>query len=343
KDYSAEQVKYNSLIQRRSRKANLTIPATIADRNNTLLRWPQLYYASTLLFQDINFNMNTGNKLMLDFYQILHVNILGHGNNTLDSLQANSTEQGLSKYRFSLAQAQRDVDADDTYTINPIRKDFHIRAIILQVETSCELSISQAQVPNNSHLLAENVFEDLNDLINNKPNSTPILPPEDDNNRQPLITINTPTTTINLLPTTTINTPTTTINLPPTITINTLSSRPTNFPKIITTEIPTTTTNKPTTSVTTKPSSMKPTSITTTLSTPKINFINTVCDKLGMKKQSIVFHKIKELVSKLTNIQVKELIDKIQKLIEKYREKFIEYIPDEMKQQILYNFDKIMI
>ncbi|CAG8561987.1 25681_t:CDS:2 [Racocetra persica] len=200
-------------------------------------------------------------------------------------------------------------------------------------------------------------------------NPTLIPPPEDDNNRQlPTTTINTPTTTINI-PTTTINTLSTTSINTPTITINILPSRPTNFPKILTTE----TTSKLTTSATTtiKPSSVKPTPITTTLSTPTINFISypicknefkenkielylkehiknpllkdTVHDKLGMKKQSIVFDKIKELVSKLTDIQVKELIDKIQKLIEKYREKFIDYIPDEIKEQILYNFDKIMI
>ncbi|CAG8792564.1 13724_t:CDS:2, partial [Racocetra persica] len=110
KDYSAEQVKYNSLIQRRSRRANLKTLATTADGNNTLLRWPQLYYAFTLLFQDINFNVNTGNKLMLDFYQILRVNIFGHGNNTLDSLQADGTEQGLLKYQFPLAQAQEVIE-----------------------------------------------------------------------------------------------------------------------------------------------------------------------------------------------------------------------------------------
>ncbi|CAG8493145.1 522_t:CDS:2 [Racocetra persica] len=133
---------------------------------------------------------------------------------------------------------------------------------------------------------------------------------------------------------------------------------PTNFSKFIITEI--STTSKPITS-TIKPFSVKPIPIITTLSTPKINFIScpicknefkeneiklhlkeyiknllskdTVRDKLEVKRQSLVFDKIKELVSKLTDIQVKELIDKIQKLIEKYREKFIDYIPNEIKEK----------
>jgi hypothetical protein len=62
-----------------------------------------------------------------------------------------------------------------------------------------------------------------------------------------------------------------------------------------------------------------------------------------MKKQSTGVDKMKEIINKLTDIQVKELIEKIQKLIEKYGEEFINYIPDEMKEQILYNFDKIML
>jgi hypothetical protein len=62
-----------------------------------------------------------------------------------------------------------------------------------------------------------------------------------------------------------------------------------------------------------------------------------------MKKQSTGVDKMKEIINKLTDIQVKELIEKIQKLIEKYGEESINYIPDEMKEQILYNFDKIML
>ncbi|CAG8805501.1 9682_t:CDS:2, partial [Racocetra persica] len=406
----------------------------------------------------------------VDFYQIVRLNIFRHINSKLDSLQDDSTEQGLLKYRFPLAQIQGGTDVTNTFTINLIKKTFNMRSLILQVNTSCELPISQAVVPNNSHLPMENVFEDINDIINSlikrnynlvyekieqidcsecdykkiacftwpiekqwyitqssnihetefvqfntgffwfitvvdinessrylkylsdreeesrynlgsafasshvdghlkgpyKTNPTPIPPPEDDNNRQPTTTINTPltttinqpTTTINTPPTTTINQPTTTINTPP---------RPTNIPKILTTE--TLTTSKQTTSTTIiKLSSVKPTSIITTLSTSKINFISclicknefkeskikqhfkeyiknslskdTVHDKLEIKKQAIVFEKMKELVSKLTDFQVKELIDKIQNLIKKYSEKFINYIPDEMKEQILYNFDK---
>ncbi|CAG8695369.1 35738_t:CDS:2, partial [Racocetra persica] len=64
----------------------------------------------------------------------------------------------ILKYQFPLARVQRGTDAGNTYIINPIQKNFNIKAIILQVETSCELPISQAQVPNNNR----NVFVQFN-------------------------------------------------------------------------------------------------------------------------------------------------------------------------------------
>ncbi|CAG8821272.1 15068_t:CDS:1, partial [Racocetra persica] len=85
KTYTAKQTKYNSFIQRRTNRVNFTIPAVTSDGNSTLLRWPQLYYSSTLLFQDINFNQNIRNKYILDFYQILRLNIFGHRNSKLQS------------------------------------------------------------------------------------------------------------------------------------------------------------------------------------------------------------------------------------------------------------------
>ncbi|CAG8789376.1 21237_t:CDS:2 [Racocetra persica] len=337
KTYIAEQTKYNFFIQRRRNKVNLKTLALIVQGQGTLLRWPQLYYTSSLLFQDINFNQNTTNKYLLDFYQIMRLNIFEHRNST----QIGGVNQGSSRYKFPLAQAQG------------------IKISMISV------------IPDNSYLLVENIFEDINDLINkffwfitvldinellrylkyisnkdersrynlgaafapshtdshlrepsitrlgdqinelkrkleedaeehekkNKSNPTPISPSKDNNRQLPTTIINTSTTTINLL-TTTINTPTTTINLP----------------TIINTS-------------------------TTTINTPIINFIScpicknefkeneielhlkeyiknplskdTVHNKLKMKKQSIAFDKMKELVSKLTDIQVKELIDRI--------------------------------
>ncbi|CAG8823166.1 20856_t:CDS:1, partial [Racocetra persica] len=168
-----------------------------------------------------------------------------------------------------------------------------------------------------------------------KPNPTPIFPPEDDGRQLPTTTINTLTTTINQptttinTSTTTINTLTTTINLMTTITtINTLliittplPLRPTNFPKILTTE--TSTTSKPILSLTIKPSNVITTRFINFISCPicknefkeseieqhlKEHIKNllskdTVNNKLEIKKQSIAFDKIKELVSKLTDIQ----------------------------------------
>ncbi|CAG8740130.1 30979_t:CDS:2, partial [Racocetra persica] len=87
-------------------------------------------------------------------------------NSTIDLTQIGGVNQGSSRYEFLLVQAQEGQDVNDTYTINLIRKTFNIRALILQVGTTCELPLSQAVVPDNSRLLVENVFEDINDLIN---------------------------------------------------------------------------------------------------------------------------------------------------------------------------------
>ncbi|CAG8754621.1 11363_t:CDS:2, partial [Gigaspora margarita] len=69
----------------------------------------------------------------------------------------------------------------------------------------------------------------------------------------------------------------------------------------------------------------------------------TIYDKLKIKKQSTSFTKMKEIINKITDIRIKKIIEEIQKLIETYGEQFINYIPKEMKKQILYNFNKIMI
>ncbi|CAG8843162.1 6840_t:CDS:1, partial [Gigaspora margarita] len=63
-------------------------------------------------------------------------------------------------------------------------------------------------------------------------------------------------------------------------------------------------------------------------------------DKLKIKKSAIEFDNI---FYKLTDFQIRELIETIEKYIEKYGDQFIDFIPDNIKQEILYNFDKIML
>ena len=52
---------------------------------------------------------------------------------------------------------------------------------------------------------------------------------------------------------------------------------------------------------------------------------------------------MKEIINKITDVRVKEIIEEIHKLIKTYSKQFIDYISEEIKEQILYNFDKIMI
>ncbi|CAG8483021.1 9517_t:CDS:2 [Racocetra fulgida] len=371
---------------------------------------------------------------MLDFYQIVRLNIVGHGNSTVDSTQIEGDNSGKSRYEFLLAQVQRGQDADDTYVINPIRKTFRIRALILQVGTTCELPLSQTAVPDNKSLPAVNIFEDMNDLINSPIRrnfnvvydkieeiecskcdykkilcftwkiekqwclirtsniqgnqfiqfntgffwfvtaldineslrylkfisdknertrynvGTMFAPSHDDGYmRGPCATVLEYNLTYRWID----------LNQNSALAISRLGDQIADLKQKLDEQ------DEEQRKKNKNSNSVKPTT------TPIINFIScpicknefkeskiqqhlkeyiknplskdTVCDKLGMKKQSIAFDKMKELVSKLTDIQVKELVDKIQKLIETYGEKFIEYIPDEMKEQILYNFDKIMI
>ncbi|CAG8712343.1 15708_t:CDS:1, partial [Gigaspora rosea] len=65
-----------------------------------------------------------------------------------------------------------------------------------------------------------------------------------------------------------------------------------------------------------------------------------ICDKLKINKSAIEFDNI---FYKLTDFQIRELIETLQKYIEKYGENFINFLPDEMKQEIYYNFDKLIL
>ncbi|CAG8820363.1 44266_t:CDS:2, partial [Gigaspora margarita] len=77
------------------------------------------------------------------------------------------------------------------------------------------------------------------------------------------------------------------------------------------------------------------------------NYVSCPICKEELKENVIEKHlkeHIKNPLSKETiHVRVKEIIEKIQKLIETYGEQFINYIPEEMKEQILYNFDKIIM
>ncbi|CAG8855099.1 5136_t:CDS:1, partial [Gigaspora margarita] len=65
-----------------------------------------------------------------------------------------------------------------------------------------------------------------------------------------------------------------------------------------------------------------------------------IYDRLKIKKSAIEFDNI---FYKLPDFQIRELIETLQKYIEKYGKQFIDFISDDMKQEILYNFNKIML
>ncbi|CAG8608501.1 8047_t:CDS:2 [Dentiscutata erythropus] len=170
KTYKNEQTHYNALIQRVRRRQNIATPAKTADGGNTLTYFPFQYYSSKMLFQDIRFNTGILNKYMLDYYHIMRLNIFGSKNSIINHT---NTDTGLNKYTFPLATSQGGEDTDDKFTINPIKKNFHIREIVVQIDfTSCQLSISQAIEQNNSTLPANIVFEDFNNLVNSPINKT---------------------------------------------------------------------------------------------------------------------------------------------------------------------------
>ncbi|CAG8684362.1 40790_t:CDS:2 [Gigaspora margarita] len=130
----------------------------------TLLYFPSCYYTSSLLFQNIKFNeMNTRSKYMLDFYQIFELLIFGNFNNNLIS----TTRTRLKKLHFPLLQAQEATGINDNFTINPIKKLFQIRGLILQIDfTTCQLP-NQTGVLANSRLPITTVFENISDPVNN--------------------------------------------------------------------------------------------------------------------------------------------------------------------------------
>ncbi|CAG8786230.1 886_t:CDS:2, partial [Dentiscutata erythropus] len=431
KTYENEQTRYNALIQRVRRRQNIATLAKTVNGGNTLTYFPFRYYFSKILFQDIRFNTGTLNKYMLDYYHIMRVNIFGSKNSVIDHT---NTDTGLNKYTFPLATSQGGKDTNDKFTINPIKKDFHIREIVVQIDfTSCQLPISQVIEQNNSTLPANIVFEDLNNLVNSPINKTfkvvydkietitceecdyeqilcftlkiekqyindineslrivkymnnadeksyynigsQFAPSQRDgflrelagtvlesnetfrwidlntNNAQAIqrleeandekydksTTKTISTTTTKLLPskTTSSTTPSLSKTSSPPKTTIIPTPNPTNTPPIDNLV------SYPICKLELKESKIK-THLKDYIKNPLAK--DFICDKLKMKKQATGFDKMKEIIYKLTDIQVKKIIEEIQKLIEKYGEQFIDYIPDEMKEKILYNFDKIMI
>ncbi|KAF0428743.1 hypothetical protein F8M41_005824 [Gigaspora margarita] len=67
---------------------------------------------------------------MLDFYQIFKLSIFENFNDNLLS----TTGTRLNRLHFLLSQAQGATDANDNLTINPIKKLFQIRGLILQID-----------------------------------------------------------------------------------------------------------------------------------------------------------------------------------------------------------------
>ena len=153
-NYSNYQTKYNILIQKQALFVNINTPAIAPENNRTFLFFLSRYYTSQLLFQNIRFIANSRNKFILDFYQIFRVHMFENKNIN-------------NNYTFPLSTSQGGHDANDTFTINPIKKLFQLRGIIVQVDfTSCQLPINQNIEQQNQTLPSEIVFEDLNDLIN---------------------------------------------------------------------------------------------------------------------------------------------------------------------------------
>src|SRR5260363_299772 len=212
------------------------------------------------------------------------------------------------------------------------------------------------------------IFSNAFSKIKNKPTPIP-LPKNDDNTNT---TTNSHTTT-NTLPTKTTTIPSTTststTSTPkPTKPDFNLPKRPKNLPEPETSNtttsttmtIPSTTSSSPTTTFTKTTSKPSEPRSETNVSCPicKINLKQTeiekhlkehiknplskdfIRDRLKIKKSAIEFDNI---FYKLTDFQIRELIETLQKYIEKYGEQFIDFIPDEMKQEIYYNFDKIML
>jgi hypothetical protein len=161
KPYTNEQVKYNQILSSRAVHIDIEIPVTAPGNKKTLLQFPSKYYTSQLLFQDITFNNNTRTKYMLDFYQILRIYVFGYNNDNYRK----SEENGQERYKFLLSSAQGGIDEGDSYTINPLKKSFKIRSLVIHIDfTSCQLPNPAVEQQNNQ-LPASTVFEDMNDVI----------------------------------------------------------------------------------------------------------------------------------------------------------------------------------
>ncbi|CAG8802267.1 18389_t:CDS:2, partial [Dentiscutata erythropus] len=168
----------------------------------------------------------------------------------------------------------------------------------------------------NNALAIRDIVEEIGDLKRKFDENDGEKQNKDKNNTPtPTTTILAPTTT-NLPTTTTITIPTPTTSLPTTTTTITFSKPYTNI------DITTTKTTKTTTVLQTTPKTV----LKTTTTIPKLeqfdNLIScpiyTICDKLNLKKQSTAYDKMREIINKLTDVQVKDLVDKIQKLIKQY-------------------------
>lgn len=148
------QKKFGTEIDVRELNNNINIAPVTSDGKHTVLFFPGSYYTCQMLFQDIPSSRNSRNKFMLDFYQLMRVHLYGFSN-----------DHGVRDLEFLLSTAQGGTDANDTFTINPLKKSFRFRMVILHTDNTCQLVVDQGNVQRNRFIPASDVFEDMNNIV----------------------------------------------------------------------------------------------------------------------------------------------------------------------------------
>ncbi|CAG8784134.1 8224_t:CDS:1, partial [Dentiscutata erythropus] len=84
-------------------------------------------------------------------------------------IQSLTVEEGNieNKYVFSLAKGQGGQNANDIYVINPIRKSFRVRLLILKQDNTCQLT-QDRDIGQNASLPSSAVFENLSNLVDSR-------------------------------------------------------------------------------------------------------------------------------------------------------------------------------
>lgn len=152
------QAKYNALISSTENVIDIKSLPFDSEHKRTFPAWPSRYYESRMLFQNVTFTQRTLQKFMLDYYFLASIYIYGHRNGKNDLEFPLSTDQGGS-------------ENSKEFTINPLKKDFKMRMLILQLGTTCQLP-QGATVQENRELRMETIFEDLNDPVHSRVNKS---------------------------------------------------------------------------------------------------------------------------------------------------------------------------